>query len=101
MLIFFAEFEFNRYNELVKLVHTNIFAKDHKLHKFATTHKNFFLINYFTQATSHNVHVYQFSAKFVFSKKEKILIIQDTMSVRLSVVPSVRLSVCVNTFLSR
>ena len=40
---------------------TNIFVNNRKLHKFATTNSNFKKnIDYFRNASSHNVHVYQF-----------------------------------------
>ena len=38
-------------------------CKNHKLHRFANTNRVFKEINYFRQASSHNVHVYQFLAK--------------------------------------
>ena len=47
----------------VKLVVTNIFANNRKLHKFATTNSNFNKNDYFRHASSCNVQVYQFSAK--------------------------------------
>ena len=47
----------------VKTVHTNLFAKKGKLHKFVTSSSNFEKIDYFRRASSQNVHVYQFSSK--------------------------------------
>ena len=47
----------------VKTVLTNIFAKNRKLHKFATTNSNFEIIDYFRHASLYSVHVYEFSAK--------------------------------------
>ena len=38
-------------------------CKSHKLQKFATANSNFEKINYFRDASSYNVDVYQFSAK--------------------------------------
>ena len=46
----------------VKTVQTNLFAKNGKLHKFATTNSNFKKIDYFRDASSKNVDVYQCSA---------------------------------------
>ena len=46
-----------------KTMHTNLCLKNRKLHKFATTNKNFKSIH-FRHASSYNVHVYHFSAKF-------------------------------------
>ena len=37
--------------------------KTHKLHKFATTNNNFGTNDTLRHASSHSVHVYQFSAK--------------------------------------
>ena len=47
----------------VQTVHTNIFANNRNLHKFATTNSNFEKKRLFRHATSYNVHVYQFLAK--------------------------------------
>ena len=59
----YINFQQNWANRSVITVHTNVFAKNRKLHEFATA-KNFFLkINYFRHASSLNVQVYQFSAK--------------------------------------
>ena len=41
----------------------NLFAKNRKLHKFATTNSNFEKKYFFRHASSLNVHIYQFSAK--------------------------------------
>ena len=41
----------------VKTVHTKLFAKIAKLHKFATINSNFKKSNYFRHASSYNVHV--------------------------------------------
>ena len=46
----------------VQTVHTNIFPKNRKLHKFATTNSNLKKIDYIKHALSYNVHVDQFSA---------------------------------------
>ena len=55
----------HRVNRSVKTVYTNSFAKHHELHKFATTYmySNFKTIDSPRHAISHNVHVYQISAK--------------------------------------
>ena len=59
----YINFQQNRVSRSVKTVHTNLFANNRKLHKFATTKSNFFLkIHDFRHASSCNVHVYQFSA---------------------------------------
>ena len=51
-------------SRLVQAVHTNIFANNRKLHKFATTNSIFFKkIDYIRHASSCNVHVDRFSAK--------------------------------------
>ena len=51
----------------VKTVHTNLLAKNRKLHKFATTNSNFTKKkhDYSSHESLDNVHVYQFSAKSV------------------------------------
>ena len=59
----YINFQQNRANRSAITVHTNVFAKNRKLHKFATTNIIIFLINFFRHASSYNVHVYQFSAK--------------------------------------
>ena len=40
-----------------------MFSKNRKLNKFATTNSIYEKINYFRHASSHSVHVCQFSAK--------------------------------------
>ena len=47
-----------RVGRLVKLVLTNIFANNRKLHKFVTTNSNFEKKIYFRHASSCNLHVY-------------------------------------------
>ena len=47
----------------VQTVHTNIFANNHNLHKFATTNSNLKKRRLFRHASSYNVYVYQFLAK--------------------------------------
>ena len=37
----YINFQHNRFSRSVKGVHINLFAKNHKLHKFATTNSNF------------------------------------------------------------
>ena len=61
----YFNFQQNWVSRSVKTVHTNEFAKNHKLHtsRFANTNSVFKEINYFRQASSYNVHVYQFLAK--------------------------------------
>ena len=59
----YFNFQQNWVSRSVKPVHTNVFAKNHKLHRFANTNSVFKEINYFRQASSNNVHVYQFLAK--------------------------------------
>ena len=49
----------------VKTVHTKLFAKNCKLHKFATTNSNFVKFEYIAHESLDNVHVYKFSAKSV------------------------------------
>ena len=56
-------FQHNRVNQSVITVHTILFAKNGKLHKFATTNSNFEKINSLRPAPSKSVHVYIFSAK--------------------------------------
>ena len=43
---------------------TQMYCKNHKLHRFANTNSVFKEINYFRQASSYNVHVNQFLAKW-------------------------------------
>ena len=59
----YINFRQNWVSRSVKTVHTNVFANNCKLHKFATSNNNFERIDYFRHASSYNVHVYQFSAK--------------------------------------
>ena len=59
----YFNFQQNWVSRSVKTVHTNVFAKNHKLHSFANTNCVLKEINYFRQASSYNVHVYQFLAK--------------------------------------
>ena len=55
-------FQQNRVSRSVKTVelHTNLFAKNLKLYKFATTSSNFEKYDYFRHTSSYNVHLYQF-----------------------------------------
>ena len=46
------QFSANRVCRSVKTVHTNLFARNCKLHKFATTNSNFETIDYFGHASS-------------------------------------------------
>ena len=58
----YIDFQQNRVCRLVKTVHTNLFAQYRKLHKFATTNRNFEKKNTsFRHTSPYNVHVYQFS----------------------------------------
>ena len=59
----YVNFQQSRVSRSVQTVHTNIFANNQKLHKFATTNKTFEKIDHIRHASSYNVHVYQFSAK--------------------------------------
>ena len=54
----YINFQQNRVGKSVKTVHTNIFAKNRNLHKFATTNSNFQKIDFFKHASSYNIHVY-------------------------------------------
>ena len=60
----YINFQQTRVGRSVQTVHTNIFANNRNLHKFATTKSNFdkkkLLLRH---ASSYNVHVYQFLAK--------------------------------------
>ena len=47
----------------VQTVHTNIFANNRNLHKFATTNSNFEKKDYLDMHHHNNVHIYQFLAK--------------------------------------
>ena len=51
-------FQQNRVCRSVKIMHTNTFANNHKLHKFATTNSNIENNDYFRHTSSYNVHVY-------------------------------------------
>ena len=42
---------------IINLIRTDNIAKNHNLHKFATSNGNFEKKNYFRYASSHNVHV--------------------------------------------
>ena len=59
----YINFQKNRVNRSVITVHTILFAKNGKLHKFATNNSNFETINSLRHASSKSVHVYIFSAK--------------------------------------
>ena len=59
----FINFQQTRVSRSVQTVHTNIFANNRNLHKFATTNSNFEKKLLFRHASSYNVHVYQFLAK--------------------------------------
>ena len=48
----YSNFQQNRVNRSVITVHTSVFAKDRKLHKYATTNSNFGKINSFRRASS-------------------------------------------------
>ena len=61
----YINFQQNRVGRSIKIVHTNLFAKNCILHKFATTNSNFAKIDYFRHESLDNVHIYQFSAKSV------------------------------------
>ena len=58
----YINFHQSRVSRSVQTVHTNIFANNRNLHKFATTNSNFEKM-LFRNASSHNVHVNQFLAK--------------------------------------
>ena len=47
----YINFHENRASRSVKTVHTNLFAKNRKLHKFATTNRNFEKIDSFRHAS--------------------------------------------------
>ena len=59
----YFNFQQNWVSRSVKTVHTKCICKNHKLHRFANTNNVFKEIDYFRQASSYNVHVYQFLAK--------------------------------------
>ena len=46
----YVTFQQNLENRLIKIVHANLFAKNRKLHKSATTNSNSVRINYFRHA---------------------------------------------------
>ena len=59
----YIEFQQYRVSSSVITVRTNIFAKNRKLPKFATTNRNIEKKrDYFRHASSYSVRVYQFSA---------------------------------------
>ena len=63
MTYMYVNFQQIRVSRSVNTVHTNIFAKNRKLHTFATTGSNFEKKSaYLRHASSYNVHAYQFSA---------------------------------------
>ena len=53
----YINFQLNRVSRSVKTVHINLFAKNCKLHKFATTNSNFAKIDSVRHESSDNVHV--------------------------------------------
>ena len=58
----YIKFQQNWVSRSVKTVHTNLFANNRKLYKFATTNSNFEKKDYSRHAPSCKVHVNQFSA---------------------------------------
>ena len=58
----YINFQQTRVSRSVQTVHTNIFANNRNLHKFATTNSNFEKKLLFRHASAYNVHVYQFLA---------------------------------------
>ena len=58
----YINFQQNQVSRSLKTVHTNIFANNRKLHKIAATNSNIAKNNYFRNASSYIVRVYQFSA---------------------------------------
>ena len=58
----YINFQQTRVSRSVQTVHTNIFANNRNMHKFATTNSNFEKKKLFRHASSY-VHVYQFLAK--------------------------------------
>ena len=58
----YINFQQNHVSKSLKMVHTNIFANNRKLHKIATTNSYIEKNDYFRNASSYNVRVYQFSA---------------------------------------
>ena len=63
MTYMYINFQQKRVRRSGKSVHTKVYAKKCKLHKFATTNINFEKIDYLRNALSCNVHADQFSAK--------------------------------------
>ena len=59
----YINFQQNRANRSVITMHTNVFAKNRKLHEFATANNLFLKFNSFRHASSLRVQVYHFSAK--------------------------------------
>ena len=58
----YINFQPNQVSRSLTTVHTNIFANNRKLHKIATTSSSIEKKNdYFRNASSYNVRVYQFS----------------------------------------
>ena len=55
----------------IKTVHTNLFAKNHKLHKFAATNRNFAKIDYFRHASSCNCTSISISNKIGWADQSK------------------------------
>ena len=56
-------FQQTQVSRSVQTVHTNIFANNRNLHKFATTNNNLKKKRLFKNASSYNLHVNQFLAK--------------------------------------
>ena len=54
----YIKFTKNWVSKSVKSVHTNLFAKNGKLHKFQLTIAMFLKNNYFRHTSSDNVHMY-------------------------------------------
>ena len=59
----YINFQQNWVKTQVVTVLTSLFAKNRKLHTFATTNIIFGKIHDFRHTSSYNVHAYQFSAK--------------------------------------
>ena len=57
----YIDFQENRVNRSVITVHTNLFAENRKLHKFAPTNSNFEKINYFRHVSSYTTCTLIFS----------------------------------------
>ena len=55
----YVNFQQTRVSRSVQTVHTNIFANNRSLHKFATTNSNFEKKRLFRNGSSYNVHVNQ------------------------------------------